>query len=105
MAEKDKKEKSEAIRKAKKKIIEATNKVKKLHNRQGIDARNLMRENKRLWEEQVRTTGYGDIELLVVLHQPDKTPTIEEAAALNPPQSLLEAWRDARVRAGLLIAG
>ena len=61
--------KSENVRKLTRKITVATNKVKKLHSRQGINARSLMRENKERFEHQIATTGYGDVDLLDVLHQ------------------------------------
>ena len=88
---KEKKEKDEAIRRAKKAISEAVNKAKRALNRQGINARKLERERRKIVADLSARNEFIEVDLLDPIRDPEKDPTPGELETLKPHPSLVQA--------------
>jgi hypothetical protein len=92
--EKERKEKNEAIRKARKAIESDIRKSKNALNRRGVEARKAERERKRVLLELTAEEQFIPLELLVPIHDPEKNPTLADLESLQPHPSLVQALQE-----------
>ena len=90
-AEKDLKEKTAAIKKARKDIQVAVNKAMAALHRRGVDARKAERERKNQVQNILTQGGIPQSELLIPITDPEKNPSPEDLESLQTPPDLLQA--------------